>query len=131
MFTKDGSHEVWTLFPKFFTANILFWEHLWVICLRPKNQLFVGEWSILLILTSFLRISALIKVIHAPKDPKEWIRFEWNGPRNHKQLDFAIMLGLALNQFKKELLLKEKFLQLSHFFPNFCIHRSEFSKNVC
>ena len=24
--------------PKFFTANILFWEHLGVICFRPKKQ---------------------------------------------------------------------------------------------
>ena len=32
--------EVWTLFPKFFTANILFWEYLGVMCFRPKNQRF-------------------------------------------------------------------------------------------
>ena len=30
----------------------------------------MGEWSILLILNPFLRISALIKVIHAPKTTK-------------------------------------------------------------
>ena len=33
--------EVWTLFPKFFTANILFWKYLGVICFRPKNQSFL------------------------------------------------------------------------------------------
>ena len=26
------------LLSKFFTANILFWEHLGVLCFRPKNQ---------------------------------------------------------------------------------------------
>ena len=29
------------VFPKFFTANILFWEHLGIICFRPKNQSFL------------------------------------------------------------------------------------------
>ena len=28
--------EVWTLFPKFFTANILFWKYLGVMCFRPN-----------------------------------------------------------------------------------------------
>ena len=33
-----------TLFPKFFTAHILFWEYLGVVCFRPKNQsFFVGK----------------------------------------------------------------------------------------
>ena len=35
--------EVWTLFPKFFTANILFWEHLGVI--SYKNFI-VKHWKI-------------------------------------------------------------------------------------
>ena len=29
--------------PNFFTANIWFWEHLGVICFRPKNQSFLLE----------------------------------------------------------------------------------------
>ena len=33
--------EVWTLFSKFFSANILFWEHLGVISFRPKSQSFL------------------------------------------------------------------------------------------
>ena len=33
--------EVWTLFSKFFTANILFWEHLGVACLF----VFVEKWT--------------------------------------------------------------------------------------
>ena len=33
--------EVRTLFHKFFTANILFWEDLGVACFRPKNQSFL------------------------------------------------------------------------------------------
>ena len=32
--------EVLTLIHKFFTANILFWEDLGVVCFRPKNQNF-------------------------------------------------------------------------------------------
>ena len=35
--------EVRRLFSKFFTANILFWEYLGVICFRPKNQSFLQE----------------------------------------------------------------------------------------
>ena len=33
--------EVRRLFSKFFTANILFWEYLGVVCFRPKNQPFL------------------------------------------------------------------------------------------
>ena len=34
----------WRLFSKFFTANILFWEHLGVICFRPKTKgFFLGK----------------------------------------------------------------------------------------
>ena len=33
--------EVRTLFHEFFTANILFWEDLGVVCFRPKNQSFL------------------------------------------------------------------------------------------
>ena len=33
--------EVWTLFSKFLTAQILFWEYLGVVCFRPKNQSFL------------------------------------------------------------------------------------------
>ena len=33
--------EVRRLFSKFFTANILFWEYLGVVCFRPKNQKFL------------------------------------------------------------------------------------------
>ena len=35
--------EVWRLFFKFFTANILFREYLGVVCFRPKNQRFLQE----------------------------------------------------------------------------------------
>ena len=35
--------EVRTLFLKFFTAHILFWEYLGVVCFRPKNQSFLLE----------------------------------------------------------------------------------------
>ena len=33
--------EVRRLFFKFCTANILFWEHLGVVCFRPKNLSFL------------------------------------------------------------------------------------------
>ena len=33
--------EVWRLFSNFFTANILFWEHLGVIFFRPRSQSFL------------------------------------------------------------------------------------------
>ena len=33
--------EVRRLFSKFFTADILFWEHLGVVCFRLKNQHFL------------------------------------------------------------------------------------------
>ena len=33
--------EVRRLSSKFFTANILFWEYLGVVCFRPKNQRFL------------------------------------------------------------------------------------------
>ena len=35
--------EVRRLFSKFFTANILFWEYLGVVCFRPKNHRFLQE----------------------------------------------------------------------------------------
>ena len=33
--------EVRRLFSEFFTANILFWEYLGVVCFRSKNQRFL------------------------------------------------------------------------------------------
>ena len=40
---KAPKTEVRRLFSKFFTANILFWEYLGVVCFRPKNQCFLQE----------------------------------------------------------------------------------------
>ena len=43
MLFRTPKTEVRRLFSKFFTANILFWEYLGVVCFRPKNQFFLLE----------------------------------------------------------------------------------------
>ena len=41
--SKPPKTEVWRLSSKFFMANILFWEHLGVICFSHENQSFFVE----------------------------------------------------------------------------------------
>jgi hypothetical protein len=40
-YARPPKTEVRRLFSKFFTANILFWEYLGVVCFRPRNQRFL------------------------------------------------------------------------------------------
>ena len=45
------------------------------------------------------------------KKPRNGLSLRETDPLNHKQLDFAIWLGLLLHQFKKKLLLNTKKMQ--------------------
>ena len=76
--------EVWTLFPNFYTANILFWEHLGVICFRPKNQ-FLKEKEPTTLSHGQGTHSAKIVLIVWPKIPqtpqKISAQFVWPSPK--------------------------------------------------